>query len=158
MVLLNVVTCASEETQKVLFSISLIKLMLIAKKKLGYVKRLLKSSLLYPGLRLIRYIMKSTIFRSITKFQRSYCFLVWMFYSRTSNNVINMLHEQALRITLDNKIDSCVPRYEEPPWEYLDCNYRTIKVLNDLSPQIMDNFLTMKGNHYNNRKREDNPL
>ena len=55
--------------------------------------------------RLSRYLHNSEkkwIFNSIIKSQFSYCLLVWMFCSRTSNNMINKLHERSLRIILDD--------------------------------------------------------
>ena len=44
---------------------------------------------------------KKIIFNSIIKSQFSYCPLVWMFCSRTLNNMINKLHERSLRIILN---------------------------------------------------------
>ena len=41
---------------------------------------------------------KKLIFNLIIKSQFSYCPLVWMFCSRTSNNMINKLHERSLRL------------------------------------------------------------
>ena len=45
---------------------------------------------------------KKSIFNSIIKSQFSYCRLVWIFCSRTSNNMINKLHESSLRIMLSD--------------------------------------------------------
>ena len=45
---------------------------------------------------------KKLIFNSIIKSQFSYCPLVWMFGSRTSNNMINKIHERSLRIILND--------------------------------------------------------
>ena len=45
---------------------------------------------------------KKIIFNSIIKSQFSSCPLVWMFCSRTSNNMINKLHERSLRIILND--------------------------------------------------------
>ena len=38
----------------------------------------------------------------MVKSQFSYCSLVWMFCSRTSNNMINKVHERALRVLLND--------------------------------------------------------
>ena len=46
---------------------------------------------------------KSLIFNSMIKSHFSYCPLVWMFCSRTSNNMINRLHERSLRIVNDDE-------------------------------------------------------
>ena len=41
---------------------------------------------------------KQLIFNSVLKSQFNYCPLVWMFCSRNSNNMINKIHERALRV------------------------------------------------------------
>ena len=89
---------------------------------------------------------KKLIFNSIIKSQFSYCPLVWMFCSRTSNNMINKLHERSLRfiandyssdfnILLENNNDICN-------------HHRNIQVLlievfkmkNELAPLIMESI------------------
>ena len=45
---------------------------------------------------------KNSIFNSIIKSQFSYCPLVWIFCSKTSNNTINKLHERSLRVILND--------------------------------------------------------
>ena len=42
------------------------------------------------------------IFKSLIKLQFIYFPLVWIFFSRTSNNVIHKMHKWTLRIALDN--------------------------------------------------------
>ena len=42
------------------------------------------------------------LFNSIIK-SYSYCPLVWMFSSRKSNNIINRIHERALRLSFEDK-------------------------------------------------------
>ena len=42
---------------------------------------------------------KNTLFKSFIKGKFSCCPLLWMFCSRTSNNLINKVHERALRLT-----------------------------------------------------------
>ena len=37
------------------------------------------------------------------KSQVTYCPLIWIFCSRTSNNVINKIHERALRLILNKR-------------------------------------------------------
>ena len=44
---------------------------------------------------------KKLILNSMIKSQFSFCSLVWMLSSRTSNNMINKLHERSLRIILN---------------------------------------------------------
>ena len=45
---------------------------------------------------------KRLVLNSIVKSQFSCCTIVWMFCSRTSNNMINKVHERALRVILDD--------------------------------------------------------
>ena len=49
---------------------------------------------------------KSSVFKSIIKYLTSYCPLIWMFCSRTSNNMTNRIHECLLRVILDDKTNS----------------------------------------------------
>ena len=45
---------------------------------------------------------KGLALNSIVKSQFSYCPLVWMLCSRTSNNMVNKVHERALRVILND--------------------------------------------------------
>ena len=47
---------------------------------------------------------KKLIFDAIVKSQFSYCPLVWMFCSRQTNNMINKLHERALRLVRNDHV------------------------------------------------------
>ena len=49
---------------------------------------------------------KKLIFDAIIKSQFSYCPLVWMFCSRQTNNMINKLHERAVRLVLNNHVSN----------------------------------------------------
>ena len=49
---------------------------------------------------------KSLIFKSSTEPQFSYYPLIWMFCSRTSNNMINKMHEHSPRVILDDEVSS----------------------------------------------------
>ena len=40
--------------------------------------------------------------KACVEFLFGYCPLVWIFYSRTSNNCINHLHEGAIRVVCNN--------------------------------------------------------
>ena len=48
---------------------------------------------------------KVLLFNAVVKSQFNYCPLVWMFCSRTSNSMINRVHERALRVILDDVSD-----------------------------------------------------
>ena len=47
---------------------------------------------------------KVLLFNAVVKSQFNYCPLVWMFCSRTSNNMINRVHERALKVILGSTI------------------------------------------------------
>ena len=59
-----------------------------AGQKLGVLNRI--SSLLDPE-------KKKLVFNAVIKSHFSYCPLIWMFSSRRSNNLINLIHERSLR-------------------------------------------------------------
>ena len=50
----------------------------------------------------LNYSQKRLILNSLVKSQFSYCPLVWTFFSRTSNNMINKVHERALSVLLND--------------------------------------------------------
>ena len=73
----------------------------------GHVKNLCKkaSQKIWALSRLINYLndsKKKIIFDALIKSQFSYFPLVWMFSSRQTNNMINKIHERALRIVLND--------------------------------------------------------
>ena len=45
---------------------------------------------------------KSLLLRKYKKFLGGFCFLKYMFYSRNTDNKINLLHERALRLVYDD--------------------------------------------------------
>ena len=47
---------------------------------------------------------KVLLFNAVVKSQFNYCPLVWMFCSRTSNNMINRVHQRALRVILGDDL------------------------------------------------------
>ena len=100
---------------------------------------------------------KKLIFNSIIKSQFSYCPLVWMFCSRTSNNMINKLHERSLKIIL-NDYSSDFNMLRENNNDI--CNHQrniqaflieVFKMKNQLAPPIMESILSKRFNTYNLR-------
>ena len=76
----------------------------------SHVKNLCKkaSQKIWALSRLINYLNdseKKMIFNALIKSQFSYCPLVWMFYSRQTNNMIKKIQETALRIALNDNSD-----------------------------------------------------
>ena len=104
---------------------------------------------------------KKLIFNSIIKLQFIYCPLVWMFYSRTSNNMINKLHERSLRIILNdysNDFNILLENNNDI------CNHHrniqallieVFKMKNELAPPIMDSTLNKRFNTYNLRNFQE---
>ena len=99
---------------------------------------------------------KRLIFNSLIKSQFDYCPLIWVFRSRTSNNVINKIHERALRLILNdhkqiqNNNDACNHHR----------NIQTLKVeiykiKNNLDPPFMDFMFERKNNTYNLRNFQE---
>ena len=84
---------------------------------------------------------KQVLFQSIIKLEVSYCPLIWMFYSRKPNNLINKIHEASLRINTNDKSNN----FED----FLKSNIqitvhrRNLQVLR-ISPPIMDNKLILR--------------
>ena len=46
------------------------------------------------------------LFNAVVNFQFNYCALIWMFWSRTLNNMINGVHERALRVILADDLSA----------------------------------------------------
>ena len=80
------------------------------------------------------------------KFQFNYCPLVWMFYSRQSNNLINKICEWSLRISYKDQktiYQNLLETHKE-----LTIHQRSLQVLlteiykivNDVAPPIMNSL------------------
>ena len=84
------------------------------------------------------------------KVQFNYCFIIWMFHSRSLNNKINRLHERCLRIIYNEKHsnfekflnkDNCVSI------QYSKIHALAIelyKIANDMSPIIMSEVFKLR--------------
>ena len=122
-----------------------------------------KVSLKLHALGRISNYMSTTKLRMILKAfiesQFSYCPLVWMFHSRSLNNWINRLHERALRFV-----------YKDPTLSFEDLlqrdntftiHHRNLqklatemyKIINNLSPKIMNSIFPYTNNPYNLRNK-----
>ena len=100
-------------------------------------------------------------FYSTIKSQFNYRPLIWMFCSRTSNNMINKIHERALRLILNDHtsdFDTLLQNNNDT------CNHhRNIQTLmieiykmkNNLNPPIMDNMFERRNNTYNLRNFQE---
>ena len=128
----------------------------------GHIKTLCRKAAQKIGIlsRLLNHLsdsQKRSIFNSLIKSQFNYCPLIWMFCSRTSNNMINKIHERALRLIL-NDHDALLQNNNDT------CNHhRNIQALmieiykmkNNLNPPIMDNMFERRNNTYNLRNFQE---
>ena len=104
---------------------------------------------------------KRLIFKSVIKLQFNYCPLLQMFCSRTSNNMINQIHERTLKLKLNdhtsdfdrlfqNINDTCNHhRNIHPPIADI------YKLKNNLNPPIMDFMFERRYNTHNLRNFQE---
>ena len=87
---------------------------------------------------------KALLFNAAVKSQFNYCPLVWMFCSRTSNNMINRVHERALRAILGDDLsdfESLLQNNRDIRSHHKSIQSLMIeifKIKNELAPLIMD--------------------
>ena len=101
------------------------------------------------------------IFNGLKKSQFSYCPLVWMFCSRQINNMINKIHERALRIVLNDNISDFETMLRN--MNDITIHHRNIqtlmielfKIKYDLAPPIMDSMLNRRTICYNFRNLQE---
>ena len=99
---------------------------------------------------------RDLLFNGIIKCQFSYCPLVWMFCSRRSNNLINNIHERALRATYDDHTSNFTQLLEKKRESTIhQQNIQALmkeiyKFTNNLSP-IVDHMFQFLVNSYNLR-------
>ena len=93
----------------------------------------------------------------MVKFQLNYCPLVWMFCPRRSNNLINKLQEQALRITYNNQLTafkSLVSNHNEITIHQRNLQVlmtEIYKIINHIAPSIMSSLFETPENTHNTR-------
>ena len=87
--------------------------------------------------------------------QFSYCPLIWMFWK--SNNLINKVHESSLgTVSSDNhsSLKSLLNKYKEITIHQKNLQVlmaETYKIINGISPPIMENFYILRENTNNVR-------
>ena len=101
------------------------------------------------------------LFKGFFESQFKYCPLTWIFYSRNTDNKINLLHERALRLVYDD--------YELPFDKLLEkdgsftmhhCNIQTLcielyKVYHNTAQTIFSDLFVRNNNTYNTRAKSD---
>ena len=89
--------------------------------------------------------------------QFAYCPLIWMFHSRQINHKINKLHERALSIVYNDHFSSFEELLSKDKSVTVhQRNLQTLatemyKILNGLSPDIMQDIFETKSNYCNTR-------
>ena len=97
------------------------------------------------------------IMKAFVSSQFAYCPLIWMFHSRQINHKINKLHERALRIVYNDHFSSFEELLSKD--KSVTVHQRNLqilttkmyKLLNGLSPDIMQDIFETKSNYYNIR-------
>ena len=100
---------------------------------------------------------KRLFLNSIIKSQFSYCPLIWMFCSRSLNNLISQIHERALRLIHNDHVSSFRDILEITKEKTIHQNdleslaKEIYKFLNSLSPPIIHDAFMIRNNKYNLR-------
>ena len=100
---------------------------------------------------------KHLLLNSIIKSQFSYCWLIWMFCSRSLNNLINRIHKRALRLIHNDYVSTFQEILEMTKEKIihqnnLECPAKEIyKFLNCLLPPIINGAFMIRNNNYNLR-------
>ena len=101
------------------------------------------------------------LFKTFFDSQFKYCPLTWMFYSRTTNNKINNLHERALRIVYDDYTSEFEELLEKDnSFTVHHYNIQTLciemyKVLSGQSQTIFNDLFEIKNINYNLRSQPE---
>ena len=86
--------------------------------------------------------------------QFSYCLLTWMFHSRSLNNKINRIHEQALRLVYQNNLSFSELLDLDDSVTVHQKNLQVLvteicKVKNGIPPDIMNDIFELQNHSYN---------
>ena len=100
---------------------------------------------------------KRLLLNSVIKSHFSYCPLIWMFCSRSLNNLINRIHERALRLILNDHVSTFQDILEITKEKMIHQNNlknlakEIYKFFNDLSPPILNGAFMIRNSKYNLR-------
>ena len=102
-----------------------------------------------------------TVFKTFFESQFKYCPLTWMFYSRTTNNKINNLHERALRLVYDDYRSTFEELLEKDnSFSVHHYNIQTLcvelyKVYSNISQTVFSDLFIRNHINYNLRSKSD---
>ena len=105
---------------------------------------------------------ETLLFNAVVKSQFKYCPLVWMFCSRTSNNMINRVHQRALRVILGDDLSDFESLLQKNNRD-IRSHHKHIqslmieisKIKNELAPAIMDSIFERRNEPYNLRNFQE---
>ena len=104
---------------------------------------------------------KEIPFKGMIRSHFSYCPIIWMFSLRKFNNLINKAHEKSLRIvSSDNhsSFKSLLSKYKEITIHQRNLQVlmtETYKIINGISPLIMENVFILRENMYSVRNFQE---
>ena len=103
---------------------------------------------------------KRSTFNSLVESQFNYCPLTWMFCSGISNNMINKIHDRALRLILNDHTSDFDTLLQNNDTCNHHRNIQTLmievyKMKNNLNPPIMNNMFERRNNTYNLRNFQE---
>ena len=103
--------------------------------------------------------MRKILMKSFIISQFNYCPIVWMYCQRKSNNLINRIHERALRIPYNDYIsdfDTLLSNDDSVTVHQRNIQYLTLeihKTINNLNPEFMKDIFCLKQQHYSARSQ-----
>ena len=103
---------------------------------------------------------KTLLYKSIIKSQFAYCPLVWMFCFRQSNNLINKVHERALKLIYQDNCNFQVLLEKQHNFSIHQRNLQVLmteiyKIVNGIAPPIMNSLFTFRLNQHNLRNFQE---
>ena len=103
---------------------------------------------------------KRLLFNTVMKSHFNYCPLIWIFSSRTSNNLINRIHKRSLRTVYNDtsSLFQLLQRNRSVSIHHKNIQTLTtevFKVVNSICPPIMKTFCDFRENKYNIRKFQE---
>ena len=96
------------------------------------------------------------------KSQFAYCLLIWMFCFRQSNNLINKVHERALKLIYQDNSNFEVLLEKQRDFSIYQRNLQVLmteiyKIINSIVPPIMNSLFTIRLNQHYLRNFQELP-
>ena len=103
---------------------------------------------------------KTSLYKSIIISQFAYCPLVSIFCFRQSNNLINKVHERALKLIYQDNCNFQVLPEKQHDFSIHQRNLQVLmteiyKIVNDIAPLIMNSLFTFRLNQHNLRNFQE---